>query len=244
MNKTLSSFIFCIIAGILSFFLCFLCLQIISMIDRSTNFEASSSGYIDEEGFPEVDWEYWQSINEDIIGWITIPNTAVSYPIVQAPADNPTYYLSYDIYKEWNPLGAIYLDADAIEQDFNSQNAVIFGHSMINASVDETRMFSSLIQYTKQEFADVHPNVLVQTPEKKMKLKVFAVDNIGGWQNSKYTSFANNLDFQNYISEAISSSVVSLTNTVPKADKIVTLCTCSYNFAPSNERTLVFLYEP
>ena len=34
--------------------------------------------------FPEVDWDYWQGVNPDVIGWITVPGTTINSPIVQA----------------------------------------------------------------------------------------------------------------------------------------------------------------
>ena len=60
----------------------------------------------DENGFPIVDWAFWQGVNADVIGWITIPGTPVDYPIVQAPADDPDYYLKHDVYGQYNYMGA------------------------------------------------------------------------------------------------------------------------------------------
>ena len=47
----------------------------------------------DGDGFPAVDWEWWQSENPDIVGWITVPGTATGTP--DTPTDptepeNPT----------------------------------------------------------------------------------------------------------------------------------------------------------
>ena len=43
----------------------------------------------DDDGFPTVDWDYWQDINPDVIGWVTNPGTTVDYPILQAHRDAP-----------------------------------------------------------------------------------------------------------------------------------------------------------
>ena len=65
-----------------------------------------------ESEFPTVDWDYWKSVNGDVIGWITVPGTDINHPILQAHASDPDYYLHHDIYRNYNPLGALYLDAE------------------------------------------------------------------------------------------------------------------------------------
>lgn len=241
-KNLISSTTFAIISAVVSGAIIYMCFQLIGAIERSTNFEATpGETIVDDDGFPEVDWSYWQRINSDIVGWITIPGTAVDYPIVQAHTNDPTHYLYYDVYGEWNPLGAIYLDADAEENGFKSQNAVIFGHSMIGAREDETRMFSSVIQYNKQEFAEDHKRVLIQTPSEKIILDAFAVNNINANNPEKYTEFNNKDALEEYVQNVYSESVVDLTDEAPLLNRMITLCTCSYNFNPSNERTLVYL---
>ena len=46
---------------------------------------------LDPYGFPEVDWEYWKSVNPDVIAWVTVPGTNIDSPIVQAHSDDPEY---------------------------------------------------------------------------------------------------------------------------------------------------------
>ena len=36
----------------------------------------------DGDGFPAVDWDYWQDINPDVIGWVTIPGTTVDLSLI------------------------------------------------------------------------------------------------------------------------------------------------------------------
>lgn len=60
---------------------------------------------LDPYGFPEVDWDYWRSVNPDVIGWVTVPGTNIDSPIVQAHSDDPEYYLHHDVYRKYNVYG-------------------------------------------------------------------------------------------------------------------------------------------
>ena len=91
-------------------------LWLFSVHDRAANIDPSPiSGGTGEggedDGFPVVDWDYWLSVNPDIVAWVSVPGTEIDYPVVQASADDPTFYLDHDVYHGWNPYGCPYLDA-------------------------------------------------------------------------------------------------------------------------------------
>ena len=58
------------------------------------------------DGAPTVDWEFWLSVNPDIVAWVSVPGTDIDYPVVQASADDPTFYLDHDVYRGWKPTDA------------------------------------------------------------------------------------------------------------------------------------------
>ena len=94
-----------------------------------------------------VDFEGLQEYNPDIYAWITIPGTAVDYPIVQRPEDN-SYYLTHNTDGEESAEGAIFTE-DYNSRDFTDPNTVIYGHNMRNGS-----MFRSLHNYMDRSFFD------------------------------------------------------------------------------------------
>lgn len=191
----------------------------------------------DGSGFPDVDWEAWRAINPDVIGWITIPGTPVDYPIVQAPADDPTYYLKHDVYRKANYMGCPYLDADCAEGGLlGSVNAVVFGH---NLGFGDTSMFNAVASYTDAAFAREHRRILLQTPDERREFEVQAADCIGGWEAQKRTRFESGTDFGRWYAERIAESDMRL-SAEPVVPPIVTLCTCSYNRWADNERTVVY----
>lgn len=138
----------------------------------------------DHEGqrFPKVDWDKWERINPDVVGWVSIPGTDVSHPILQASASDPDFYLSHDAYRNWSVYGAPYLDASS-EDDMDSRNLVVFGHHMRDGS-----MFAPVASYAGRSWARGHRKVLVQTREWK---RVFIIDGavVPGREPSKRCSF-------------------------------------------------------
>lgn len=197
---------------------------------------ASSETACDALGFPEVDWEYWRSVNPDVIGWITVPGTEVDQPIVQASSDDPEYYLHHDVYRKTNVYGVPYLDASCSATGLlGSPNAVVFGHHMSDGSV-----FAALSQYsTSVEFAEEHPVVLLQTPSEKRVLSVRFARIVDGSSSSKRTTFLDDTDRRQwYAAELAGASTVLDADATPPSS-LVCLCTCSYNIF-DNERTLVY----
>lgn len=96
-----------------------------------------------DDGFPVVDWEYWLSVNPDIAAWVSVPGTDIDYPVVQASAADPTFYLDHDVYRGWNPYGCPYLDAGCAERGIDSPLALMLAHHMNDGS-----MFSAFASYS------------------------------------------------------------------------------------------------
>lgn len=186
----------------------------------------------DEGPFPAVDWDYWLSVNGDVVGWVTVPGTDIDQPIVQADAADPQYYLWHDVYREPNYLGCPYVDADCA-QGFDSLNCVVFGHNMGGS---DQSMFGDFELFSDPKTAAEHRTVLLQTPFRKIELEVRCVEVMAGWEATNCTSFESQAEFQLWYEERLANSAVVLDKTAPNS--VVTFCTCSYGYW-SNERTLV-----
>ena len=196
----------------------------------------TSDGEITVHG---VDWAYWQSVNSDVVGWITVPGTSIDYPIVQAPADDPDFYLSHDVYGNACPSGAAYLSVGcegALEPGYTG-TAIIMGHHWGRA------MFGPLADYQDASFAEGHRVMVLQTPGAVMTLEVQAVDVIPGTDAVKRTDFATRSDLWEYWRERFEAAAVKLAHEAEKTDRLFLFATCSYSYWPDNERTLVYAVE-
>lgn len=188
--------------------------------------------------FPEVDWEYWLGVNPDIVGWITVPGTDINHPVVQAPTDNPDYYLKHDIYKNYNPMGCLYLDADCKELGLATRNAVILGHHWEGIDSIAAGGFSVIADYKDYDFAKEHATVLIQTPNSQMKYQVRLVDIVPGWQPTKRCTFEDDSDYSQWYEECLESAETTL-DSETRPNQTISLVSCSYNYWRQNERTVV-----
>lgn len=214
------------------------------MTHRATEFERSPGGQpaADEAGGRGedeggVDWAYWKDINPDIIGWVTVPGTGIDYPIVQAHADDPGYYLDHDVYGEWNYHGAPYLTWECADGGLlGSGNALVFGHHL-----NDGTMFSALANFSRPGYAEGHAPIVVQTPEATAELTVLAVDVVDASRESTRVEFRDDSDRAGWLTETIAGADLDLASDgfdPSDVGGVVTLCTCSYN-RWGNERTLV-----
>ena len=113
--------------------------------------------------------------NGDCIGWLSIPDTAVDYPVMHTP-ENPQKYLRRSFYGEYSVSGVPFLDSRC---SLGGDNLIIYGHNMKNGS-----MFAGLRGYTDSDFRAEHGQVELQTADGLTVYEVFAVvktNNVDPW---------------------------------------------------------------
>ena len=70
-----------------------------------------------------INWEALKKENDQIKAWIIVPDTNISYPIVQG-TDND-YYLHHTFGKQENYAGAVFIDYHN-KPDFSDNNTLIY----------------------------------------------------------------------------------------------------------------------
>ena len=172
---------------------------------------------------PEVDWESLKGINPDIIAWLQIEGTEISYPVVKG-TDNE-YYLHRTFERNYNFAGSIFVEYTN-SSDFQDWNTIVYGHNMKNGS-----MFGLLRKYFQSKESLPGRYVWICTPEKNYRYEIFSshvVDAAG----EVYTLFsAPDEQFQQYLDNMKAQSLVDFGVDVTKEDKIITLSTCTGNDA-------------
>ena len=175
----------------------------------------------DVSRWPVVDFEALSEINPDIVAWIHIADTNISYPVVQGQ-DND-HYLHYLFDGTKNKAGSIFLDHRS-DPHFRDRHTVIYGHH-----VKDKTMFSRLMRYKKQSFYDEHTDILLVTPDAYYSLRVFS-----GYVADSHTN-AWDLDMteqehEQWLSQIREKSCFQTDYAPPPGAPIITLSTCTYEF--------------
>lgn len=170
-----------------------------------------------------VDFDALKEINADVYAWITIPGTAVDYPILQSESDNG-YYLTHTIDHKVSAEGAIYTE-DYNNKDFEDPNTLIYGHDMKNGT-----MFGGLLEYQDRAYFDEHTDLLIYTPDAVRTYRIFAAYVYDDRHIMQSFDFGNIDVYRDYLDGIFSirdmSSCIDTTADVDADDKIITLSTC------------------
>ena len=176
----------------------------------------------------DTDLSSLQEINKDVFGWIMIPDTTISYPLLQG-GDN-SYYLNHSWEGSWNPVGSIYLDYRNA-QDFSDFHTIIYGHRMYNDS-----MFNSLQHYKDADYLEEHPYVYVLHEEGVLRYRVFSVykakTDSPAWRLGLERLKDQQLLIDYFIQESVVEAEVRPLSI--NHDDILTLSTCSQAGASEN----------
>lgn len=192
----------------------------------------------DNEESQERDLQQLYKINNDLVGWLDIENTTISYPIMQTK-NNPNYYLKRDFYKRYSSYGTPYISEQCNIK--TSDNLIIYGHHMKNKA-----MFGTLEEYKNEEYYNNHKIITFETLEKSTSYEIFAVFKTVAYSNKgfKYYNFINlqnDEEYNTFINKCKELSFYE-TNKKPKyRNKLITLSTCEYS--NKNGRLVVVAYE-
>lgn len=171
-----------------------------------------------------IDFEGLKRENKDVIAWIYIPGTNISYPVVQG-TDNQ-YYMHYNVKKQQSSSGAIMLDYRN-SKSFTDYNSLVYGHLMRSDT-----MFGQLSRMEKDEnFLKEHLMGYLLTPEQNYRLDFIAVGVVPAAQNPYYQIFAKQEDLTNYLTNVKDAMFYYNCEHPEDVTRIVTLSTCNKDFS-------------
>ena len=164
------------------------------------------------------------SANPDLVGWLTVGNTPINYPVVQA-TDNEIY-LHLNFYGVESKYGTVFLDCgDDILNLTAPCNLVLYGHNMKDDS-----MFGELDKYKEESFFIENPTITFGTIYQDCTWEVFSayVTDVDFYYND--TTFPNDSGWNSFLESCAGKSMYE-TNVVPASDDVIlTLSTCTYEF--------------
>lgn len=152
-----------------------------------TGFKEIKESVTDKED-KTINVEKLKGENEDCIGYLEVPGTTISYPVMQT-RDNPDFYLKHDFNKNYSFYGTPYLSAYCDLK--NSDNLIIYGHN-----INGGKMFGALEQYKEKDFFDRHRKIYFTT-DRRREYEVFAVMSVNV-RKFKYWKFIMARDEKDY----------------------------------------------
>ena len=106
--------------------------------------------------------------NADCVGWLTIPDTGIDYPVMHTP-DDPEHYLRRDFYGESASGGTPFLDGRNLAEAEN-QNLILYGHNMMDGS-----MFKPLMNYLEPNFRETHKDIFLEIDGRQYRYALLDV---------------------------------------------------------------------
>lgn len=134
-------------------------------------------------------FEKLRMINPEVIGWLTIYDTNIDYPLVQG--ENNFKYVNTDAKGQFALSGSIFLDYRN-KKDFSDQNNIIYGHHM-----EKKTMFGELDQFQKESFFKAHRLGAVYYENCWHSIEFFAFLNADAYDTEIYT--INKREQEDYI---------------------------------------------
>lgn len=166
-----------------------------------------------------VDFDSLNRINPDIFAWLHIPNSSISYPLLQT--DNNDTYLHQASDHTSSIFGSIFMDFRN-SKDLSDRHSIIYGHNMKNGS-----MFGSLKKYKDRNFYLRNPYFFIITPEVTYTYEVFSFHETAA-NGSVYDFFTDNdKGYQSFLEDAKASSLTDTGTEVAIQNRTVTLSTCT-----------------
>ena len=105
--------------------------------------------------------------NPDVVGWLTIPDTKVDYPVMYTPEDGEKY-LHRDFDGKYDFGGELFIEDDC-SLDPESDNLIIYGHNMKNGT-----MFRGITEYRDEAFWQDHKTMTFTTLYEERAYEVVA----------------------------------------------------------------------
>ena len=172
------------------------------------------------EALRATDLAALQAVNEDVAGWIQIPDTVISYPVMHG--ENNDLYLDHTWDLKTNAVGAIFMDFRN-SGDLSDFNTIIYGHNMRDDS-----MFGELHNFKNPEFLAAHPYVYVADESGCRRYEIFAAYEVSVSSAESYQlEFADDADKQAFLDKCIALSGGDTEIVPTPADQVLTLSTCT-----------------
>lgn len=187
---------------------------------------------IDTEG--ELDYSSLDELAgtiEDYVGWVTVFDTRIDYPVVQGKDD--LEYAFKDVFGNNAISGSIYLATDN-HGDFTDLYSVLYGHHMENGA-----MFGDIDHYVDEDYFNSHNKGILITRDGIFDFEIFAVVKTHAYEGMIYSVSEQNEERFNAQKEFIRENAYYMNEEILNGTKkILAMSTCAS--ASTDGRIVIF----
>lgn len=171
-----------------------------------------------------------QAINPDVLGWLTIDDTHIDYPVVIGETDME--YVNKDVYGDFALSGSIFMDSDNV-RDLSDAYTLVYGHHMDNGA-----MFGDVVEFVNTDYFESHPSGTLYLPDATYTIEIFACVQVDAFDSMIYDPLAQDGDVSELLHYVDEIAVQSRYIGVQPTDKVIGLSTCAE--AETNGRVVIF----
>ena len=215
----------------------------------------------DQQQFMDLHHEYESTVSDEdkpykflkryknMVGWIKIPKTEFSYPVMYSEQDDGEYYLHRDVHGKYSFCGTPFIDVRCDPSE--SDNLIIYGHN-----ITRKRHFGYLHYYKDKNFYKKHQDIYYSDETAKHHYEILSV--IETTIHSPVYNFidvGNSDEYIDGLKDIVKSSIyeTAVAKKIAKQYKkikkdpdnrphLITLSTCR-TYAGSDNRLLVIAVE-
>ena len=174
------------------------------------------------------------ALNPDVVGWISMDNTRVDFPILQGTSN--LTYINTDVYGNFALAGSIFLDSRN-HRDFTDSYSLLYGHHMANGN-----MFGDLDLYKDEAFFRDNRTGTLILPDKTFNLEIISCMLVGASDDYIFEPDSTLYNIKSLLQYAETKSLHVNEDVLARAKEteglqILALSTCSSEF--TDARTIV-----
>ena len=165
-------------------------------------------------------------LNNDLVGWLTIADTNIDYPVMQSTYEKD-FYLHRDFYKNYLYAGTLYA-RETCDVFAPSDNVTIYGHRMEKPGKN---MFYELDKFKQESWWQNHRTFTFDTIYERHTYEimcVFKTHASNGYAYHRFVEADSEEKFNEFVSKVKSMQFYETGVTAEYGDKLLCLSTCEY----------------
>lgn len=186
-------------------------------------------GNVKYPGSIQAELQKVYAANDDVVGWLYIPDTNINTPVVQSSDNN--HYLRYNFYGVYTKYGTTYADYRC-KKNTLSRNTVIYGHNMPSGT-----HFYDVNRYEDIEWYRLHPVIKFSTLYEDYTFLVYTAfystvkaKDDGGYIFNYIEPNMSQSNFKGYIEQVNQRALYKTAVDLKETDKVITLSTCNHTY--------------